>query len=52
MTPARIDLDTLLAMFKSLVTIPAAKPYVVALALVIASSTVLQYYRYVIIYED
>lgn len=38
-----MDLETVLAMFKSLVTMPAARPYFVALARLIASSTVLQF---------
>lgn len=40
--PARIDLETVLATFKSFVTMPAANPYFVLFALCIASSVVLQ----------
>ena len=39
--PARMDLDTVLAVSKLLVTMPAARPYLVLLALLIASSIVL-----------
>lgn len=40
--PARTDLDTMLAMLRFLVTMPAASPYLVQLAFSIASSTVLK----------
>ncbi|RYR57385.1 hypothetical protein Ahy_A05g023118 isoform B [Arachis hypogaea] len=39
--PARMDLDTVFAISKFFVTIPAASPYLVLLALIIASSIVL-----------
>lgn len=42
MVPARIDLDTVFATFKLLVTIPATRPYLVSFALFMTSSAVLQ----------
>jgi hypothetical protein len=44
MEPARIDLETVFATFKSLVTIPAASPYLLLFALSIASSIVLKFF--------
>jgi len=41
MIPARMDLEAVLALSKSLVTMPAARPYAVPLALLIASATLL-----------
>jgi len=43
MIPARIDLETVFAISKFFVTIPAARPYLVLLAFLIPSSMVLQY---------
>jgi hypothetical protein len=39
--PARMDLETVFAISMSLVTMPAASPYLVLLALLMASSIVL-----------
>jgi hypothetical protein len=44
MEPARIDLETVFATFKSFVTIPAASPYLLLFALSIASSIVLKFF--------